>query len=139
MVCSDICLITALEIPGIPYFDMRIPKKAIRILTSVGLWKACTYINFVTKAAHLWILEIHDFYFFSGFISDQKTFQEKMKNSTYDIGIVGPGMAEPEERFKLNNLSFAGPVIMGVGGKESILHHPSRLAVISINGKLSGA
>ena len=29
----------------------------------------------------------------------------------------GPGLAEPVERFGLNNLSFAGPVIMGVGGK----------------------
>ena len=40
-----------------------------------------------------------------------------MRNSTQDISAVGPGMAEPVDRFRLNNLSFAGPVVMGVGGK----------------------
>jgi hypothetical protein len=29
----------------------------------------------------------------------------------------GPGMATVD-RFKLNNLSFAGPVVMGVGGRK---------------------
>ena len=47
MVRSDICLITALEIPGIPYFDIGIPKKGIRILALIlnrvmkGCYKLC--------------------------------------------------------------------------------------------------
>ena len=55
--------------------------------------------------------------FSSGFIADQRRYQEIMRNSTQDISAVGPGMAEPVDRFRLNNLSFAGPVVMGVGGK----------------------
>ena len=50
-----------------------------------------------------------------------------MRNSTQDISAVGPGMAEPVDRFRLNNLSFAGPVVMGVGGKKKnqyiTIHH----------------
>ena len=75
--------------------------------------------------------------FFSGFIADQRRYQEIMRNSTQDISSVGPGMAEPVDRFRLNNLSFAGPVVMGVGGKlkekKSIHYHPSLGAVISVN------
>ena len=61
-----------------------------------------------------------------------------MRNTTQDISAVGPGMAEPVDRFRLNNLSFAGPVVMGVGGrkkKKSIHYHPSLGAVISVNGE----
>ena len=64
-----------------------------------------------------------------------------MRNSTQDISAVGPGMAEPVDRFRLNNLSFAGPVVMGVGGKQeekkSIHYHQSLGAVISVNGEES--
>ena len=67
-------------------------------------------------------------FFFSGFIADQRRYQEIMRNSTQDISAVGPGMAEPVDRFRLNNLSFAGPVVMGVGGKKKknqyiTIHH----------------
>ena len=44
-----------------------------------------------------------------------------MNNKTHPPNLkTGPGMAEPVERFRLNNLSFAGPVIMGVGGMYSM-------------------
>ena len=58
-------------------------------------------------------------YLFAGFISDQKEFEARLHNTTHPPSrLTGPGMAEPVERFQLNNLSFAGPVIMGVGGKN---------------------
>lgn len=57
---------------------------------------------------------------FSGFITDQKEYELRMQNKTHPpTRQTGPGMAEPVERFQLNNLSFAGPVIMGVGGSIS--------------------
>ena len=79
------------------------------------------------------------FYFLSGFIADQQTHVEKLRNSTQgDTSLVGPGMAEPVDRFKLNNLSFAGPIIMGVGGKiRSVIINQGLLAAfICINGKV---
>ena len=54
---------------------------------------------------------------FAGFIADQKEYEIKVNNKTHPYTPVGPGQPEPTERFRLNNLSFAGPVIMGVGGK----------------------
>lgn len=58
---------------------------------------------------------------FSGFITDQKEFEARIRNESIPSPRqTGPGMAEPVERFQLNNLSFAGPVIMGVGGNECI-------------------
>ena len=75
--------------------------------------------TFLSKCSYVW--------FFSGFIADQRRYQEIMRNSTQDISAVGPGMAEPVDRFRLNNLSFAGPVVMGVGGKKKnqyiTIHH----------------
>ena len=80
-------------------------------LTAKTLLPKCSYVSF-----------------FSGFIADQRRYQEIMRNSTQDISAVGPGMAEPVDRFRLNNLSFAGPVVMGVGGKKKknqyiTIHH----------------
>lgn len=47
-------------------------------------------------------------------------------------------MAEPVDRFKLNNLSFAGPVIMGVGGKiRSVIINQGLPSFLSME-KLSG-
>ena len=42
--------------------------------------------------------------------------------SSHDEIVIhgGPGMATVD-RFKLNNLSFAGPVVMGVGGECVVL------------------
>ena len=94
-------------------------SNATFFLTAKTLLPKCSYVSF-----------------FSGFIADQRRYQEIMRNSTQDISAVGPGMAEPVDRFRLNNLSFAGPVVMGVGGKKkkkSIHYHPSLGAVISVN------
>ena len=56
---------------------------------------------------------------FSGFVGDQREYNDRMNNKTHPPVLKsGPGMIEPVERFRLNNLSFAGPVIMGVGGKK---------------------
>ena len=63
---------------------------------------------------------------FSGFVGDQREYNDRMNNKTHPPVLKsGPGMIEPVERFRLNNLSFAGPVIMGVGGKkfETCLAH----------------
>ena len=78
-------------------------------------------------------------FFLSGFIADQKTHIEKLRNSTQgDTSLVGPGMAEPVDRFKLNNLSFAGPIIMGVGGKfRSVIINQGLPSFLSME-KLSG-
>ena len=79
-------------------------------------------------------------FFLSGFIADQKTHIEKLRNSTQgDTSLVGPGMAEPVDRFKLNNLSFAGPIIMGVGGKfRSVIINQGPLPSFLSMEKLSG-
>ena len=50
-------------------------------------------------------------------------YEDRLKNETHPIQKKnGPGLAEPVERFGLNNLSFAGPVIMGVGGKKAFVY-----------------
>ncbi len=53
-----------------------------------------------------------------GFFDDQRQLAELAANGTVskDNFHFTPGLAT-EDRFKLNNLSFAGPVIMGVGGE----------------------
>ena len=58
----------------------------------------------------------------AGFLEDQKEFEEKLRrnNMTLASTLYGTGM-ERANRFYLNNLSFAGPVIMGIGGKKIIL------------------
>ena len=54
---------------------------------------------------------------FSGFVNDQNDRFIRLNNKTHPPELnSGPGMIEPVERFRLNNLSFAGPVIMGIGG-----------------------
>ena len=66
----------------------------------------------------LYILIILYQFHLLGFITDQREYEIQMNNKTHPPNHkTGPGMAEPVERFKLNNLSFAGPVIMGIGGK----------------------
>lgn len=55
--------------------------------------------------------------FFTGFLDDQN-YVHLTNNGTIPLPKTNltPGL-ERNDRFKLNNLSFAGPVIMGVGGK----------------------
>ena len=65
------------------------------------------------------ILCTNAIFLFSGFVGDQREYNDRMNNKTHPPVLKsGPGMIEPVERFRLNNLSFAGPVIMGVGGKK---------------------
>ncbi len=60
----------------------------------------------------------------SGYLDDQKKLDVKL-NATNADGGGGrnpdlnyiPGL-QTEDRFRLNNLSFAGPVVMGTGGKK---------------------
>ena len=72
------------------------------------------------------------FFISSGFINDQKDFVERLNNKTHPPKLnTGPGMIEPVERFRLNNLSFAGPVIMGIGGKKIIFFSPNCSKLVS--------
>lgn len=54
-----------------------------------------------------------------GFLDDQREIEERLQalNQTRDELMFAPGILR-EDRFRLNNLSFAGPVIMGVGGMQ---------------------
>ena len=53
-----------------------------------------------------------------GYLNDAREFEENLKknNMTMAAALYGPGQ-ERLDRFHLNNMSFAGPVIMGIGGK----------------------
>ena len=53
-----------------------------------------------------------------GFLKDQREFEETLRrnNMTLASTLYAPGQ-ERLDRFQLNNMSFAGPVIMGIGGK----------------------
>ena len=55
---------------------------------------------------------------FSGYLKDQKEFEEQLRrtNMTMAATLYGPGQ-DRQDRFQLNDMSFAGPVIMGIGGK----------------------
>lgn len=54
---------------------------------------------------------------FSGYLKDQKEFEESLRksNMTMAATLYGPGQ-DRQDRFHLNDMSFAGPVIMGIGG-----------------------
>ncbi len=60
-------------------------------------------------------------FFFPGYLDDQKRLEAKLMNSTDSAAMNDPELnyvpgLQTEDRFRLNNLSFAGPVIMGTGG-----------------------
>ena len=57
-------------------------------------------------------------FLFSGYLKDQKEFEEQLRrtNMTMAATLYGPGQ-DRQDRFQLNDMSFAGPVIMGIGGK----------------------
>ncbi len=61
-----------------------------------------------------------------GFLDDQRKLEAKL-NVTDNAYMANnylnyvPGL-QTEDRFRLNNLSFAGPVIMGLGGETLILY-----------------
>ena len=67
---------------------------------------------------------------FTGFLDDQREIEEKLMtlNLTRGQFMYAPGILR-EDRFRLNNLSFAGPVVMGVGG-ENIIYFMNKLADI---------
>ena len=54
----------------------------------------------------------------TGYLKDQKEFEESLRknNMTLAATLYGPGQ-DRLDRFQLNDMSFAGPVIMGIGGK----------------------
>jgi hypothetical protein len=54
----------------------------------------------------------------TGYLEDQEIFEESLRknNETMAERLYGPGK-DRLDRFKLNDKSFAGPVIMGIGGK----------------------
>ena len=54
----------------------------------------------------------------TGYLKDQKEFEESLRknNMTMAATLYGPGQ-DRQDRFQLNDMSFAGPVIMGIGGK----------------------
>ena len=56
--------------------------------------------------------------FFPGFLDDQREMEQKLKdlNQTQEELLYAPGVVR-NDRFRLNNLSFAGPVVMGIGGR----------------------
>ena len=56
----------------------------------------------------------------TGYLKDTREFEETLlkNNMTLASTLYAPGQ-ERLDRFKLNNMSFAGPVIMGIGGKLS--------------------
>ncbi len=57
---------------------------------------------------------------FSGYFTDQRSVESLIANGSLPSGNVpGPGIAR-QEGFHLNNFSFAGPVVMGVGGKINL-------------------
>ena len=54
--------------------------------------------------------------FVSGYVREQSDNHYLIANGSIPSGNV-PGPGQPrQEGFHLNNLSFAGPVVMGVGG-----------------------
>jgi len=58
---------------------------------------------------------------FLGYFTDQSAVESLIANGSLPSGNVpGPGIAR-QEGFHLNNFSFAGPVVMGVGGKANHL------------------
>ena len=59
-------------------------------------------------------------YMLTGYLKDTREFEETLlkNNMTLASTLYAPGQ-ERLDRFKLNNMSFAGPVIMGIGGKLS--------------------
>ena len=61
---------------------------------------------------------------FLGFLDDQRAIEERLiaLNITRTQMMYAPGILR-EDRFKLNNLSFAGPVIMGIGGAFIVDRH----------------
>ena len=58
------------------------------------------------------------FFLLIGYLKDQKEFEESLRknNMTMAATLYGPGQ-DRQDRFQLNDMSFAGPVIMGIGGK----------------------
>lgn len=53
-----------------------------------------------------------------GFFIDQRSAESLNANGTLPNGNVpGPGIPR-QEGFQLNNFSFAGPVVMGIGGTQ---------------------
>ncbi len=61
--------------------------------------------------------DAYRFFRFSGFVNEQRAVQHLIANGSLPAGNV-PGPGQPrQEGFHLNNLSFAGPVVMGVGGE----------------------
>ena len=73
-----------------------------------------------------------------GFLDDQRALEDASRNSTATVNMydLTPGLMR-EDRFQLNNLSFAGPVIMGVGGKDLGLSFKTSALISSRDAALS--
>ena len=61
--------------------------------------------------------------FLAGFLTDQQDFQAMLErtNQTIENVLNVPGTIDTHaggSNFRLNNMSFAGPVVMGIGGKN---------------------
>ena len=73
----------------------------------------------IVRRAHTHGTTMYTFFipFFAGYLDDQKAYEIRLRNSNISESLLlyGPGLAR-EDSFNLNNLSFAGPVVMGVGG-----------------------
>lgn len=83
-----------------------------RHLNSTCLWHSCRAVTIGTILIISGIVMA-----ILGFLDDEEELQKiiSISNQTIVQYMFGPGM-EREDSFKLNNLSFAGPVVMGIGG-----------------------